>query len=381
MSRELRADSGRLTAVQQDDVQPPQHPYGNFVVTDDHGNVVFDEWSHFAGAPPVIIPPTPPDPGWSGPVTPIRVTDGHDALNRMYSYWSACVVIESGIVLVMVPSVENKPKFYKVRMATRTVAPLGPLLPYEWTGEGAYFDKDGWVYLCHGPQLLRINPLTQEQTVAMDISSTHPGCRLWQSHSSDDGRVHSATVQRIVNGGAFPKIGTVVSRFGVQTFEKAHGTLDESHVDASGEWLVIKEDNDNRIVNLVTGEIRFIADANRALGHSDCGPGYAVGEADKPDPGMCITLDLRSLAHGPMFHTTNMGHVSVRAGRILLSDTTRIALVPPRGGSPIHLRDHGMIGGGYEAQPNANLSPCGTVMCWMSNESGQMAAYVADVPS
>jgi hypothetical protein len=238
------------------------------------------------------------------------------------------------------------------------------------------------VYLLEGPRLRRVNPFSGDDRVIFDISDEHPGCVLWQSHSSDSGQTHSATVKRIVTDGAYPAIGTVVFRHGRQEYFPAQGQLDESALAGDG-WLVIKEDDDNRIINLTTRETRLIRDRERALGHSDCGPDFCVGEADKPDPGACVLWDLRDLNSGPkiLFLTTGMGHISVRNGVCLLSDEKYLGLVPlvgPRGAYPF--LEHGMIGTDYDHQVFANLDPSGRIVAFMSNRGGRMDLYLAPVP-
>jgi hypothetical protein len=65
-------------------------------------------------------------------------------------------------------------------------------------------------------------------------------------------------------------------------------TLDECSVDKSGGWLLIKEGEDNRIVNLGTLQETILENAAGAHGHFDLGYGYSVGADDQhvsPDPG------------------------------------------------------------------------------------------------
>jgi hypothetical protein len=340
--------------------------------------------------PPQPAPaPSPPDvrplsgSGWFALDRLVRVTTEADGefINRGYSYWSQAVILGDA-AYVFAGNADGEVYFFQVT-ANGHVARLGALLPYRGTGEGWYLDAEGWVYLLEGPRLRRVNPLSGENRVVFDISDEHPGCVLWQSHSSDSGQTHCATVKRIVNDGSYPAIGTVVFRNGRQEYFPAQGTLDESAL-AGDEWLIIKEDDDNRIINLQTRETRLIRDRERALGHSDCGPDFMVGEADKPDPGACVIWNLRDLNRGPriLFHTTNMGHVSVRNGICLLSDDTHLSLVSLAGGSVVSFLAHGMIGSGYNYQCIANLSPCGRVACYMSNQgSGRFDVFLTPIPA
>jgi hypothetical protein len=64
----------------------------------------------------------------------------------------------------------------------------------------------------------------------------------------------------------------------------AKGDFDECQIDKSGRWLVIKENvdgrngEDNRIIDLQTGQESVFLDEDGAAGHSDVGYGYLVAE-------------------------------------------------------------------------------------------------------
>lgn len=323
--------------------------------------------------PPAQPPASPPLPTQG----PIKITDERDGelLNRSYSYWPTCFQEPDGSVLMFVGHADGQPRFFNVNLESRTVLRLGALLPYVGTGEGWYFDRDGFMYLCDGPLLRRVHPLTGSDVVVLDISASLPGSRLWQAHSSDDGTTHSATVERITSDGPYERLGTVVQRHGALRFIARQGTLDESQVDASGRYLVIKEDDDNRILDLVDGSERRITNAEGALGHSDCGSGVAVGENDQI--GACVSMDLATLQQRSLFSTWNMGVVSVRAGRCIVTDQTHVKLVALDGSGVRPLVEHGMQGSGYDFLCRANLDPTGRVAMYVSNAAGgRMDAYL-----
>jgi hypothetical protein len=294
--------------------------------------------------PPQWPPPEPdPDPEPEPPLVQprppggrvldriVQVTNAADGelLNREYSYWPHAVVLD-GFIYVFAGHADGHPRFFKVT-ARGDVIRLGPMMPYRGTAEGWYWCVQGWIYLIDGPRLRTVNPFTGENRVVFSIEESHPGCQLWQAHSSDDGGTHSATVQRIVHDGAYPRIGTVVSRYGEQSYYEAHGSLDESALTPDGEFLIIKEDHDNRIINLINGEERLLRDSDGALGHSDCGPGFMVGEFSHGEHGECVLWDLRRPLtmdrRRVLFHTWNMGHVSIRGGVCLLSDRNSLSVV------------------------------------------------------
>lgn len=297
----------------------------------------------------------------------VKVTSDADGVfvNRMYSYWSSACVLDGSIV-VFAGRRDGPPLFYRVGF-DGSVSNLGSLVPYAGEAEGWYWDARGRVYLTDGPRLRRVSPFTQQDEIVFDILATHPDCRVWQAHSSEDGRVHCATVQRIVSEGSYPNISTVVATSDRQVFYPASGNIDESIVDASGRYVLIQESGNNRIIEGSAGDERFIADASGAIAHVDCGDGFAVGEADKPEPGQCAYLDLSSLAWRPLFHTRRMGHVSVKGGRCLHADKTALSLVDLETGAETWLLNHGMVGEGYDYQCHANLSPDGRVAAFVSN--------------
>lgn len=312
--------------------------------------------------------------------TLIRVTDQSDGeiLNRGYAYWSQAWVHPSGAVFLFAGNADGRPRFCRVD-PDGTVARMGPMLGYAGTSEGWYWDRDGFIYLCDGPRLRRVSPFTGADSVVLDISETHPGCDLWQAHSSDDGQTHSATVRRIVDIGAYPKLGTVVQRGPIQRFIEAVGLLDESHISADGSILIIEESDGNRILDVLAvlngiESERGISNFEGALSHIDCGPDYAAGEDDQA--GACVKLDLRTMERTKLFDTRQMGHVSVRAGRCLLTDTTQLALVALDGSGVTPLIDHGMTGEGYDYQVFGNLSPDGSVAAFISNKAGRNDLYL-----
>lgn len=299
----------------------------------------------------------------------LRVTDERDGelRPRMYSYWANSVVKDGNVILVFVGHVDGRPRFFMVNRTTGEVGRLGPLLKYTGEGEGWYWNLEGQLYLIEGPRLRRVGPLRPEQDeVVFDITDTHPGCDLWQAHSSDDGRVHSATVRQIVEGGRYPYLGTVVSIDGKQRWEPSQGNLDESHITGNGRWLLVEDSNDLWIYDLVEGgKPRVIRDEEGALAHLDTGANFAVGEDNFA--GACVYLNLETGERRTLFNTWGMGHVAVRGDRCLLSDAQSISLVALDGSGVTRLIEHRMVGDDYDHQVKTNLSPCGEVACYMSN--------------
>jgi hypothetical protein len=344
-----------------------------------------DSNSHPTGGETVADgPPSPgggttagPRPPSSG--RPIQVSNEPGIVNRGYAYWSQAWLAPDGVAYVFATRNEG-PALFSVDLRTDAAAVrrLGQLAGYGGTGEGWYWDRDGGVTLLDGSRMRRVNPLTSEDAVLFDISDRFPGCRLWQAHSSEDGQSHSATVERMVTDGAYPRLGTVVWRGGELQWFPSPGALDESQIDKSGRYVVIKERDDNVIVTLGSDRTRVISDRDGALGHSDCGAGFVVGEDNIS--GACVQVDLRTLDRRELFRTWSMGHVSVRGDRCLVSNATSRALelIDLRDGSTRTLLSDipGWEPGNYDTQVRANLSPCGRLAAFVSSMTGRNELYL-----
>jgi hypothetical protein len=315
----------------------------------------------------------------------IRVTDERDGeiLNRGYSFWSQSIREADGSILAFAGNADGLTRFFRVR-PDGTVLRLGALIGYTGTGEGWSFNSHGDVYLCEGPRLRRVNPITGTDVVVLDISATHPGCDIWQAHSSGDGLTHSATVRTISDTGSYPKIGTVIQCASGRMFYAATGTLDESQLTADGSYIIIKETDDegrlyNRIVSCLGGGDGYRLNPGEAIGHSDCGPDFIVGEDSQI--GACVRFDPRTREKRSLFSTWNLGHLSVRAGKCLLSDAEKLSLVALDGSGITALEAHGMVSDGtYDTQVFGSLSPDGTVAAWVSNLYGRNDLFVLSVP-
>lgn len=273
------------------------------------------------------------------------------------------------------------PLFFGVSLASGHVTSLGARIPYVGETEFWYWMPDGTVMIAEGPRLHRVDPFSGRDEVVMDASGIPGTHMIDQWHSSDDGGTHSATLKNA----DYQKFGTVTMHRGKLDPWPAMGVLDESQVSRDGRFVVIKENrgtgDDNRIINLDTRETKWLRDQERAIQHSDCGPDYVVGEADKPDPGACVLWQLDRLNESPriLFLTTNQGYVSTRAGKCLWSNDTHLSLVALDGSGVTPLIEHGEDvrpnePGYYDRRPKANLSPCGRVATYMVN--GQVKLLV-----
>jgi hypothetical protein len=257
------------------------------------------------------------------------------------------------------------PQFFGVDLATGAVSHMGQMVPYIGETEFWYWTPDGWVMIGVGSHLHRVNPFTGDDEIVLDISATHPGHTLDQWHSSDNGTTHSATVK----DPSYQKVGTVTMHNGKQDYWPKVGVLDESQVRRDGRGVCIKENgDDNRYIDLDTRETTWLRDHQRAIGHSDCGPDYVVGEADKPDPGGCVIWYFDRLNSGPtfLFPTLNLGYVSTRGGRCLHSGDTHLSLIDLQTGAATPILEHGAhAGNDYDLRVKANLDPSGRIATYM----------------
>lgn len=327
-----------------------------------------DEWitKHPAAQKP---PQTPPSGNWPVGNRIILVSDHGPFHPRMYSYWSNAWIASNTTVWIFAGHVDGRARFFLVDPRDGDAQEANVSVSFGGTTEGWSWDSGGRIYLCDGPRLLRVNPFTGDEQVVLDISSTFGGCRLWQSHSTDDGRSHCATVEQPTNDGPYRRLGTVAVRDGRISFYEATGDLDESQV--TEQWLIIKETRalklDNRVINLDTGADYWLLDENGAVGHSDCDGGVLVGEDDYK--GECILRSLHERSWLPLFSTWNMGHISLRRSVCLRSDhehgqLQRVAL---DGSGLTIVHQHGVVTNDYDRQVRANLDPTGRVACYMAN--------------
>jgi hypothetical protein len=292
----------------------------------------------------------------------IRLTDasdcgGQDCLWYVgYSYWRNINNHTGSDWMLIVLSLDRNnggagPSLLAYNKITDAVYNMGPLFsassPYSYsTGEGWYFSAQLptklYVYLVGSANLWRYDVVsrTPETTPALDLTqckrpSVCPSgaAFIFQPHSSDDDRVHSATVQ----DSSFARLGCVVYRSDTKRFRffapRRGNFIDECHVDKSGNWLMLLEVTpsgslNNRVVDLRTGTITTIDDVQGALGHLDMGYGYAVG-ADNWNPMANATILLKfpvtqtQRPIGPVVHfnkrwdiaaANHIAHGNARAG-------------------------------------------------------------------
>ena len=210
------------------------------------------------------------------------------------------------------------PTLFRYNKAQNTVAKVGPLFDptsiFSWnSGAGWYFSgtQPTKLYLFDGPALLRYDVLLRQFETVYDVSGLWGNDKqLWQPHSSNDDKVHSATL-RIKSTGE--KLGCLVYHEQTQhlAFFGKIGLYDECHLDRSGHWLVSREDvdgrfgDDLRVFDLASeSEIGRIYGQDGGGGHADVGYGYLVAnDSFNPLPNATLIWYFgRTVTKGPVVH-------------------------------------------------------------------------------
>ena len=363
-------------------------------------------------------------PARSGPFTfpapygtqAVRLTDDRDGLIEPsgYGYWRKINAHEHESSISVVVGRGEAPALL-VRVEKATLAVSSEIVPdLRGTGEQWYFsasDPDV-LFVCDGSRALRrvdvLNGLSS------DVFSVQDDCYVWQCHSSADERRHSATLRDRSTDRA---LASIVYDERTKTLRKfdAKASLDECQIDASGRWLLIKEGDDNRIVDIdaSTPSETFVSNEHGAVGHSDNGFGYAIGEDDfHARPGAFVMLDFAQRSASPLiYHTTNwqamarhVSHTNAPRPRVLLSSACRVnvpraneLVVAPLDGSLTctvvapNLVDLDASGGDgpattradrdYRKLPKANLDPYGEWACWTANcGTDRLDAFLVRIP-
>jgi len=362
---------------------------------------------------------------------------GGDCVNSVgYSYWNnmnnsagsntllAFVVLNRG-------NGGNGPNLFSYDKTTGTVTKLGTMFastsPYaSSTGEGWYFSATmpNALYVFRGMMLQRYDVMTHALTTVFDASAQFgPGLYVWQTHSSHDDLVHSATLRS--SSGSAP-VGCFAYREDTGKYfwypRVGAGPFDECQIDASGRWLLIKEDldglygEDDRIIDLQTGVERRHYDQNGAPGHSDNGYGYAVASDNwnnLPNAVRVFPFDQDSWAQAPVvynnmdwnvFAPAHVSHANARPGVPMsqqyacgsganrsnsnraneimcfrLDSSLDVLVVAPV------MTDLDAAGGttdDYFQMPKGNLDPTGQFFLWTTNMGGaRQDAFIVRVPS
>jgi hypothetical protein len=271
------------------------------------------------------------------------------------------------------------------------------------------------LYCSVGSTMMRYNVADRSLTPVFDASQ-HLNRRvlLWQMHTAYDDRTHSATVR---DAGSGADLGACVFREATGRFIliERRGDYDESQIDKSGDWLVIKENvdgrngEDNRIVNVDTLTERVFLDEAGAAGHSDNGFGYMVSEDNwHAKPAAVRVWNLSDLEAPPagrlVYHSTEwgagVGHVShANASRdvpigsqwVWVSNASQKAV--PRANDIIAFPLDGSLrvvvvapnlvrftGDLYDDLPKGNCDLTGEYFVWLGSPEGRRDLFMVQMP-
>ncbi len=370
--------------------------------------------------------------------TGIRLTNASDCgggncvMPVGYSYWrNINNHVGSDSMFIFVGMNRNQggkgPTLIQYNKKTDQVSNAGPVFPSSShfssaSGEGFYFSATlpTKLYVFSGSSIQRYDVISQKFDTVFDIKSElGSGYTLWQVHSSDDDRVHSATVR---NSSSYAMLGCMVYQEDISKFSyfPKKGDYDECQVDRSGKWLVIKEDvdgrdgEDNRIIGLQTGEERVLLDRDGAGGHSDLGFGYMIANDNWANDANTVKVwdfnsnplrgvtaysnkDWNVAAPAHISHTNARPNVpmssqhacgssansrnSSAANEIVCfrMDSSRDVLVV----APV-MTSLSASGGGdsYNKMPKGNLDVTGQYFVWTSNMGGsRLDAFLVKVPT
>jgi hypothetical protein len=368
----------------------------------------------------------------------IRITDASDCggadcvASVGYSYWRNTNAHEGSDDMWIFLGLRTSkggagPTLFKLDKTTDEITKVGPLFSNaskfdDNTGEGWYFSasRANKLYVNDGPKMLRYDVVSHQFDTVFDITVQFgSGRNIWQMHSSNDDRVHSATVTDGF-GPSAPRLGCIVYHETTRefTFFAKQGTFDECHVDKSGRYLDIQQNSDkqngleNVFIDLQTGTRTTVLDQNGAVTHTDMGFGYVAGEDNwNTLPAAKITYSFGpTVKKGPVFFTTRNwnlsagGHIShqnakasvpmhqqfvcgssatrtARQDEVLCSrlDTSYDQLVV----APV-MTDLDAPGGGddYAKAPKGNLDSSGKYYIWTTNLGGnRLDAFIVKIPS
>lgn len=314
----------------------------------------------------------------------VRLTEPADGTIEPvgYSYWRRINNhVDRNHLQVIVGRTAAPALLLKVHKQTLHVEP-SELVDLWGTGEQWYWsatDPDV-LFILEAGRLLRYDVITRDRRVVLEVDESS---YLWQPHSSDDGRCHSATFRAASDDS---NRGAIVSRPGGVVVFPARDEFDECQIDRTGRYLLIKEGTSNRIEDLDAGTSATITDPDGAVGHSDNGPGFVVGEDDHHrQPGAFVRIAFENLSDRRLiYHTTDWQamarHVSLAGDRALMSSACRVnvpraneLVLAPLDGSlnctvvAPNLVDLDAGGDDYRNLPKANMDVAGEWACWSAN--------------
>jgi hypothetical protein len=149
---------------------------------------------------------------------------------------------------------------------TDAVNKIGPVFAGSSINTGTHIEMvyfsatdPNMIYIPQGSVLMRMNVLTKKVTPVIDISPRFGrGSFLWQAHTSSDDQVHSFTAKD--SSGRSLGCGVYDESKGKHWYFSARGNFDECEIDASGQYVVIKDNIDGKDSSIIdkTEENNFV---------------------------------------------------------------------------------------------------------------------------
>ena len=369
----------------------------------------------------------------------VRITDASDCGGQDcvwsvgYAYWRNSNAHEgSDEMLIFLGLAKEKggpgPTLFRYNKRTDRITQSGSLFPpgsrfANFTGEGWYFSASNptKLYVNEGPRMMRYDVVSRQFETVFDVTTSYGANRkIRQMHSSNDDRVHSATLQAMDTGESLGCVVFLEAKRKFRFYPKI-GKFDECDLDRSGRWTVsledigVERDLANRIFDNETGKETRLNGPQGTLGHLDMGYGYMLGSDNhNPLPNATILWHFEpTVSQGPVLHynpnwdLAAINHTTHGNARLDLplsgqyacgSEASRnsfqneITCVRLDGShdqlivAPVmtDLNGSGGIGSDplYAKQPKGNLDITGTYFIWTTNLGGnRMDAFMVKVPA
>jgi len=366
----------------------------------------------------------------------VRITDasdcgGADCVSYVgYSYWRNTNAHQGSNEMLIFLGLGSSggPTLFRYNKTTDAITKVGPVFPAgsrfnSHSGNTWYFSASlpTKLYLPDGPRMLRYDVITKTFETIYDITAQFGSNRnIYQMHSSNDDRVHSATLQ-VTNTGEYLGCLVYSQITGQFRFYPKVGVYDECNLDKSGRWAISLEDVGigsgdlaNRIFDNQTGRETRINGPSGTLGHLDTGYGYVVGADNYNSLPQATTLWTfePSIAQGPVVHyninwnvsaVNHISHANAKPNVPLNQqyacgsdassnfavqneitcfriDGSQTALIV----APVMTNPNTSGGGSdsYNRQPKGNLDVTGKYFIWTTNLGGnRLDAFLVKVPS
>lgn len=333
--------------------------------------------------PPIIMPDNPTSPIL--PSEPHKITHDGNVHDIGMSYWRNINNHIGLDYLKVVLSVDERLRLFILDKITLNVIEEEDL-GINHTGEGVFFSANNAnkLFIPIEDQLYSLDIFSKTRTIEMPAPE---GRKLWQCHANYNETVFSATLK----DENYNIVEWYIFSSGIGHKIPLEGNPDECQIDKTGNWLFIKEDNYNRIRNLLTKEETIITNEKGALGHSDCGFNCALGENDMSQTAGALDLiTFNTWEHKFMFGTGiwNMGYVSFTNAKpntieqkVLVTTPNDLVLVDfdwPH--PPIFVCKNLTESQEYENRPKANQCPQGEYAVWTALVNGRRDAFIVRLP-